>query len=111
MVGGYATSTELLQRFFSPRPLKDLVVTADCYAYNEEAECMNTRSANIAQIDREKWCNPMIGKQDLDFSQADRDFDRVVKGGNYDTSKWCEASPRARFSARSAIHASARPSG
>jgi hypothetical protein len=32
MVGGYATSTELLQRFSSPRPLKELVVTADCYA-------------------------------------------------------------------------------
>ena len=32
MGGGYATSTELLQRFSSPRPLKELVVTADCYA-------------------------------------------------------------------------------
>jgi len=32
MVGGYATSTQLLQRFSSPRPLKELVVTADCYA-------------------------------------------------------------------------------
>jgi hypothetical protein len=32
MVGGYATSAELLQRFSSPRPLKELVVTADCYA-------------------------------------------------------------------------------
>lgn len=32
MVGGYATSTELLQRFSSPKPLKELVVTADCYA-------------------------------------------------------------------------------
>lgn len=34
MVGGYATSTELLQRFSttSSRPLKRLVVTADCFA-------------------------------------------------------------------------------
>jgi len=32
MVGGYATSTELVQRVSSPRPLEKLVVTADCYA-------------------------------------------------------------------------------
>jgi hypothetical protein len=32
MVGGYATSTELLQRFSSPRPMTELVITADCYA-------------------------------------------------------------------------------
>ncbi len=32
MVGGYATSTELVQRVLSPRELKELAVTADCYA-------------------------------------------------------------------------------
>ena len=32
MVGGHATSTELVQRFSSPKPLQELVVTADCYA-------------------------------------------------------------------------------
>ena len=32
LVGGCATSTKLTQRFSSPWPLKELVVTADCYA-------------------------------------------------------------------------------
>ena len=32
MVGGYATSTELVQRVSSSRRLKELAVTADCYA-------------------------------------------------------------------------------
>lgn len=32
MVGGYATSTELVQRISSPRELKELAVTVDCYA-------------------------------------------------------------------------------
>ena len=30
--GGTATSTHLVQRVNSPRPLKELVVTANCYA-------------------------------------------------------------------------------
>lgn len=32
MVGGYATSTELLQRVSSPKELRALAVTVDCYA-------------------------------------------------------------------------------
>ncbi len=32
MVGGYASSTELLQRVSSPRELTELAVTVDCYA-------------------------------------------------------------------------------
>lgn len=32
MVGGYATSAELVQRISSPRELKELAITADCYA-------------------------------------------------------------------------------
>ena len=32
MVGGYATSTELVQRFSTPGPLKQLAVSADCHA-------------------------------------------------------------------------------
>ena len=32
MVGGFATSTELVQRVSSPRELKELAITADCYA-------------------------------------------------------------------------------
>ena len=34
MAGGYATSTELVQRISSPREVKELAVTADCYADN-----------------------------------------------------------------------------
>ncbi|MFH1920760.1 MAG: hypothetical protein ABIP48_12830 [Planctomycetota bacterium] len=32
MVGGYATSTEVVERISSPQDVKELVVTADCYA-------------------------------------------------------------------------------
>jgi len=35
MVGGYATSTEFLQRVSSPRPVTELVIAADCYADGE----------------------------------------------------------------------------
>jgi len=72
-------------------------VSGDCHAFNEEAECQSTRTGNIDHVDRSKWCNPMIGKQDLDISSAEINLDRVVKGGDYTTKKWCDATPRARY--------------
>jgi hypothetical protein len=45
MVGGYATSTELLQRVSSPRELEELIVTADCYA-----DGMNLGGSAVLQI-------------------------------------------------------------
>jgi len=71
-------------------------VDRDCYGCNEDATCANSRIDELGNLETDMWCNPVVGKQDLDITETETNFDRVVKGGNYNTKKACEATPRTR---------------
>ncbi|MBN2360128.1 MAG: SUMF1/EgtB/PvdO family nonheme iron enzyme [Deltaproteobacteria bacterium] len=47
-------------------------------------------------------CNPVVGVDSFGVNQdkGDQNADHVVKGGSYETTNWCELSPRARRSLR-----------
>jgi formylglycine-generating enzyme required for sulfatase activity len=74
----------------------NFAVTDDCFGYDEDGWCDGERVADLDHVSTEMWCNPVVGIADLDLESADFSFERVVKGGNFDTKSWCDAAPRTR---------------